>query len=578
MSGSTGRTVRARLLSAELLPKSTLYSVIGVAALAGLSVVAQAEALSRLLAIGVDGAAPGAAARALVLVAAVAAGRGALVWARHVLAARAAARIKAELRGRVFGKLDDLGPGWTAGRQRGELLTMVGKGLDALDPYLAGYFPQLITATAVPVAVVVWLAFTDVISAVTVAVTLPLVPVFGFLVGRHTRLATERRYRALSRLGGHFLDALTGLRTLRSLGRSSAHTEAVRRMAERHRAATMGTLRMAFLSGLVLELVATLSVALVAVPLGLRLLTGDARFSEALLVLVLAPEAYLALRGLGTRFHAAAEGTVAAEQVFALLDTPVPAARRSRRSLPDGPLRIEFEEVVLRHPGRAEAALGGVSFTVAAGERVALVGPSGAGKSSLLALALGLTRPTSGRVLVEGHDLADIDLELWRSRVAWVPQRPHLFDRSVADNIRLARPDATDAEVIAAAVAANAAEFIDTLPEGYRTRIGERGLRLSSGQRQRLALARALIRDAPVVVLDEPTARLDLDGERLVLDAATRLMTGRTVLLATHRPAPLSTVDRVIRISGGSVAPEPFAPEPFASDAIVSDPFAEVAR
>lgn len=549
----------ARLLSAELLARSTLYAGAGAAVLAGMSVVAQAEALSRLLASGVDGAAPGAAARALVFVAAVAVVRGALVWARHVLATRAAARIKAELRGRVFAGLDGLGPGWAADRQRGELLTLVGKGLDGLDPYLTGYLPQLITATVVPVVVLVWLAATDAISALIVAATLPLVPFFGFLVGRHTRLATERQYRALSRLGGHFLDALTGLRTLRALGRSGAHADAVRRMAERHRAATMGTLRIAFLSSLVLELVATLSVALVAVPLGLRLLVGDARFADALLVLVLAPEAYLALRGLGTKFHAAVEGSVVAEQVFALLDTPTPVERPGRRSLPDGPLHLELEDVVLRHPGRPEAALGGVSLTVAAGERVALVGPSGAGKSSLLALVLGLARPTGGRVLVNGHDLADLDPAWWRSQVAWVPQRPHLFDGTVADNIRLARPDATDADVVAAAVAANAAEFIAALPEGYRTRTGERGLRLSSGQRQRLALARALIRDASVVVLDEPTARLDLHGERLVLDAATRLTQGRTVLLATHRPAPLSLADRTIRLSSGVIVPEPLA-------------------
>ncbi|WP_340377070.1 thiol reductant ABC exporter subunit CydD [Streptomyces sp. SS7] len=557
MSASTSRTTMSRLLSAELLARSTLYTVAGAAILVGVSVVAQAEALSRLLALGVDGAAPGAGARSLLLVAAVAVVRGALVWVRHVLATRAAARIKAELRARVFGKLDELGPGWAADRQRGQLLTLVGKGLDGLDPYLTGYLPQLITATVVPAMVLVWLAATDVTSALIVAATLPLVPFFGFLVGRHTRLATERQYRALSRMGGHFLDALTGLRTLRALGRSSAHADAVRRMAERHRAATMGTLRIAFLSSLVLELVATLSVALVAVPLGLRLLVGDARFADALLVLVLAPEAYLALRGLGTKFHAAAEGTVVAEQVFALLDTPTPAARPGRRALPDGPLSLEFEDVVLRHPGRPEPALSGVSLTVAAGERVALVGPSGAGKSSLLALVLGLARPTAGRVLVAGHDLADLDPAWWRSTVAWVPQRPHLFDGTVADNIRLACPDAADADVVAAAVAANAAEFIDELPEGYRTRIGERGLRLSSGQRQRLALARALIRDASVVVLDEPTARLDPHGERLVLDAAARLMEGRTVLLATHRPAPLCLADRVIRVSSGVVVREP---------------------
>ncbi|MCO5994875.1 thiol reductant ABC exporter subunit CydD [Actinoallomurus rhizosphaericola] len=532
----------------------------------GLLVVAQADLLSRVLA----GGAP------LLPLTAVLTGRAVLLAGQGGVFRWTAARRKEELRRRLL----------RAGGPAADV-TLLGRGLDALDPFYAGYLPQRYAAAVIPLAVLIRLVAADWPSALVIAVTLPLIPVFGALVGWRTREATRRQWGLLHRLGGHFLDVVTGLPTLRAYGRDEAQTEVVRAMADGHRRATVRTLRIAFLSSFVLEVIGTLSVALVAVPAGLRLLNGSIGLRTALLVLLLAPEAYLPLRLLGTRFHAAAEGRAVLDQVAEILAEPDaprslvgteeragPAAKLRESGDPRPPAaserppavserraavserraaRIEVRDLVVRYAGAGAPALDGLSLTVEPGERVALSGPSGAGKTTLLRAVLGFVVPESGRILVDGHDLAELDLTVWRSRVAYVPQRPHLFAGTVADNIRLGRPDAEDDAVRAAAEAAAAHEFITALPGGYDAPIGERGLGLSTGQRQRIAIARAHLMDAPIVVLDEPTARLDLAAEAAVADAAARLLDGRTGLLVAHRPALLSIADRVVRLNGREV-------------------------
>lgn len=500
----------------------------------------------------------------LIALACIMATRAAMKWLQQVMADRAAAAVKGSLRRQLLSHTQQLGPGWLAGQQTGAVTTTLGRGLDALDPYFTGYLPQLFVAAVVPAVVVARLFSADLASAATVCVTLPLIPILGILLGLHAKRSARRQWQALEQLGGHFLDNVAGLPTARAFGRAATQAATVRRRAEDHRLATMRTLRAAFLSAVVLELVATVSVALIAVPIGLHLLNGELDLYTAVLILLLAPEAYLPLRLVGSQFHASTEGLAVAERVFAVLDVAAePADRRVAAGGSAAPQasaahEVTFDKVSVQYAGRELSALIDVSLTIDPGEHVALVGRSGAGKSTLLAVLLGLVRPTSGRVVVMSSggpcDLADVDMQDWRQQVAWVPQRPYLFARSVAANIRLGRPTATEEEVRQAAMLAHADDFVQQLPHGYDTSLGEGGTGLSTGQRQRIALARAFLRDAPLLLLDEPTAGLDAISEERVVDATTRLMVGRTVLVVAHRPAMTLTADRIVRLDSGVVA------------------------
>jgi ATP-binding cassette subfamily C protein CydCD len=483
----------------------------------------------------------------LLLLAGVACGRALVGWLTELAAHRASAAVKSELRGRLLERSAALGPGWLSGQRTGSLVALATRGVDALDDYFSRYLPQLGLAVVVPVAVLARIVTEDWVSAAIIVGTLPLIPIFMVLIGWATQSRMDRQWRLLSRLSGHFLDVVAGLPTLKVFGRAKAQAESIKRITGEYRKATLRTLRIAFLSSFALELLATLSVALVAVTIGMRLVHGEMDLYIGLVILVLAPEAYLPLRQVGAQYHAAAEGLAAAEEIFSVLETPVPASGTD--PVPTGPLT--FEDVTVRYPGRATDAVSGVSLTVQPGETVALVGPSGAGKSTLLSVALGFVQPTEGRVRIGEADLADVDLEQWRSKIAWVPQRPHLFAGTIAENVRLARPDADDDALRRALRDAGALEFVDALPQGVDTALGEDGAGLSAGQRQRLALARAFLADRPVLLLDEPTAALDGATETEIVAAVRRLAAGRTVLLVVHRPALLDVADRVVRLGAG---------------------------
>ncbi|MFG2650729.1 thiol reductant ABC exporter subunit CydD [Streptomyces sp. NPDC048436] len=540
------------------LRRHMTYSTV-LALLGPCLVVAQAVLLATVIADGFTGR--GARIAPLAALGAVMASRALLTWVRGLLAQRAAADAKRVLRDRVTRLLRHTGPLRLASRRHGETVTLLTRGLDALDPYVVGYLPTMTATAVVPLTVVAWLAWTDWTSALIIVVTLPLIPVFGALVGLHTARRTARQWQLLARLGGHFLDVVAGLPTLRAFGREQHQARVMGEMAEAHRRATMRTLRVAFLSSFVLETVATLSVALVAVPVGLRLLDGELDLRAALTVLFLAPEAYLPLRAAGAAFHDSAEGIAVAERVFAVLDEEEPRAsaasavsvvRAGRARTPDvRTAHLRLDGVTVHYPGRTAPALRHVSLSVRPGEHVALVGPSGAGKSTLLSLLLGFVDPIAGRVTVGGTDLAELTPDAWRAHVAWVPQRPHLFAATVADNIRLGRPDASDAEVRDAARVASADLFIEELPEAYDTVLGEHGTGISAGQRQRIALARAFLKDAPVLLLDEPTAHLDPESEAAVTRATVDLMRGRTSVLVAHRTSLLPYADRVITVRAG---------------------------
>ncbi len=503
-------------------------------------ILAQAGLLAHALASAALGTGARALAGTLGVLLAVLAARALATYGGEFAALRAAAAVKSQLRRQLTAHLVRLGPAWLGGQSAGELAALSSKGLDALDPYFARFLPQLVLAVAVPVAVLIRVALADWISALVIAVTLPLIPVFAVLVGLHTRARTQRQWQLLARLGGHFLDVVQGLPTLKLFGRDQAQADVIREVTDAHRSATMATLRIAFLSALVLELSAALATALVAVEIGLRLLAGHVSYQTALLVLLLTPEAYLPLRAVGAQFHASMEGVTAAARVCDILGEPLPARLSSVPRVPPD-LRhqaIQLNAVTLAYASRQRPAVDHVSCSIRPGERVVLTGPSGAGKSSLLALLLRFVAPTEGRITVgpDAVDIAGLDLAAWRRQIAWVPQRPHLFEGTVASNIALGQPDATAADIARAAAAAGAAEFIEALPGGYAAPLGERGSRLSAGQRQRIALARAFLRDAPLLLLDEPVAHLDPITARQIMDTVDQLMSGRTVLLVSHRP------------------------------------------
>ncbi|WP_031040120.1 thiol reductant ABC exporter subunit CydD [Streptomyces sp. NRRL F-5650] len=540
------KPIDPRLLRYARATRLFLAAVVALGAVGAGLLVAQAMLIAEVVvgAFQHDMSAAGLRTPLLLLVA-VACGRALVGWLTELAAHRASAAVKSELRGRLLERATALGPGWLSGQRTGSLVALATRGVDALDDYFSRYLPQLGLAVVVPVAVLARIVTEDWVSAAIIVGTLPLIPLFMMLIGWATQSRMDRQWRLLSRLSGHFLDVVAGLPTLKVFGRAKAQAESIKRITGEYRQATMRTLRIAFLSSFALELLATLSVALVAVTIGMRLVHGDMELYDGLVVLVLAPEAYLPLRQVGAQYHAAAEGLAAAEDIFSVLEHPVPASGTGRVPSEGA---LAFENVTVRYPGRGADAVTDVNLTVEPGETVALVGPSGAGKSTLLNALLGFVSPAAGRVRVGGTDLASLDVAAWHARVAWVPQHPHLYAGTIAENVRLARPDADDTALRRALRDAGALEFVDALPEGTETVLGEDGTGLSAGQRQRLALARAFLADRPVLLLDEPTAALDGVTEAEVVDAVRRLARGRTVLLVVHRPALLEVADRVVRL------------------------------
>lgn len=526
------------------------------------------------------------------------------------IATAMAARVKHELRGRMVKKLIELGPQAAKKERSGELLSTLYEGVEQLETFLARYVPQLALSTLVPVAVLCAVVRLDLTTTLILAFTLPLLIFFMILIGVSTKSKTERQFKTLGALSGHFHDVVRGLPTLRIFNRSKAQLAIIARIGDEHRRATMGTLRLAFLSAFVMELFATLCTAIVAVFLGLRLIDGGISFYNAYCALLLTPEFYLPVRALGTQFHTGMNGRISAERILNLLEEEAPGWTEREGAVtaepPEGSegYRIELLNAGFRYPaeeagqaaasankaggmagqeseagapeaeaaaGKAEApaaeeagaeqagavlkrsALSGISLTVEPGQRVAVIGHTGAGKSTLLELLQGFLRPSEGTIRVNGVDMAELSIGWWRSKLAVVAQRTHLFQGTVLDNIRLGRPDASEAEVLEASRRAQADEFIRRLPQGYGTLIGE-AVRLSGGQMQRLSIARALLKNAPVLLLDEPTAQLDLQNEALVQLAWNELFRGRTVIMAAHRLDTVRMADWLVVLKQGRIA------------------------
>lgn len=535
----------------------------------GLLTVLQAGLLARAIeAAFLQGRGLPASVPWLGAVPAVLAGRATLYWVGETAAGRAAARIQHRLRLKLLDRLTARGPVFAAGERRGELVTALAEGVDALEPYFARYLPQLALTALVPLLILGFVFPADRLSGLLLLLTAPLLPLFQALIGREAERLSDRQWAMLGRLGAHFLDVLQGLDTLKLFGRSREQAAVIARASRDFHGAILRVLRVAFLSALALELLASLSTALVAVTLGLRLLAGRLSFGRALFVLLLVPEFYGPFRLLASRFHAGLAGVSAGRRISALLaagaasdgrppQPPLdPSTAGSAYAGSACPTTLALEDVHFAYDGGARPALSGVSLVLRPGERVALVGPSGAGKSTLLRLILRFLRPDWGRILVDGRPLEELPAGEWYRRVALVPQEPHLFYGTAAENLRLAATGASDVELRAAAKLAGADTFLRRLPQGYDTLLGERGFRLSGGEAQRLALARAFLKDAPLLLLDEPAAGLDPESEALVQEALVRLAQGRTVLAVAHRLSTAAQADRIMVLDGGRVVEE----------------------
>jgi ATP-binding cassette subfamily C protein CydD len=525
------------------------------------------------------------------------AARAVLLWAGEAAAIGAGARVRIAVRSELARHLLALGPVALAGERTGALTVALIDSVEALDAYVARYLPARAASALVPLTVAIAVLAADKLSALILVLAVPLIPVFMVLIGRGAEKLNQAQWARLARLAAHFLEALQLLTTLKLFNASKREAETIARVSDEYRQATMAVLRVAFLSSLALEFFATVGVALVAIAVGFRLLWAEIGFGDGLFVLLLAPEFFQPLRGLGTQYHARMAAVTAAERIAALLARPlsplvvvgedppstpsagtgtarrgwrsgagarvlVPGSRHDEEGCDAAPVAapsLAFDHVSLTYPD-GRIALTDVTFHLPPGRVTALIGPSGAGKSSIAALLLRFVAPTAGTIRVDGADLAAIDPTAWRQHIAWVPQRPHLFHGSIAANIRLGDPDADDAAVARASALVGADAFIARLPAGYNHVIGERGAGLSGGQARLVALARAALHDAPLLILDEPTASLDVDTEHLAAQAVRRLGEGRTVLIIAHRPEAVRHADATLRLHGGRIMQEAAAP------------------
>ncbi len=546
-----------RLLSSTGTAHKPLAITIALGTADGIAVVFQAWAISRIVSAAfLTGAGIAQVQSELILLLLLSLLRLALSTFREVAAQRAANLVKSDIRSRLLSHLLALGPAYTTAERSGELTNTIQEGVESLDAYIRQYLPQLALAAIVPLAIFLFILPVDLLSAFVLLLTAPLIPIFMVLIGDAAEVQTRRQWSVLSGMSATFLDAIQGLTTLKLLGRSRAMIAEIVNISDRFRHSTMRVLRVAFLSAFVLEMVATISTAVVAVEIGLRLLYGRIEFEQAFFVLLLAPAFYLPLRLLGTRFHSGMSGVAAAQRIFDILDQPAPAAKINQ---PDDRQHLEFHEAIefrnvrLAYEDGKRIALDGATFAIPQGKIVGVVGPTGCGKSTLAHLLLRFAEPGSGEILIDGMLLEDIDAEAWRRLLSWVPQQPYIFNTSAAKNICFSRPQAHFTEIKTAAERAGAHNFIGSLPQGYDTILGEGGSRLSGGEAQRIAIARAFLKESPIIILDEVTAHLDAEIEAEVLDSLRDLLAGRTALIIAHRLRTVINADEILVLSRGQI-------------------------
>ncbi len=489
-------------------------------------------------------------------------GKALSIWGTEICANAVAQKVKTDLREKLLAHLTTLGPAFTQAERTGELANAAMEGIEALDAYFSQYLPQLIFAATIPLTILILIFPLDILTGIVFFLTAPLVPFFMIMIGKSAEILTSRQFTNLGRLSAHFFDVLQGLTTLKALGQARGQAQVIANVSEQYRKLTMQVLRVTFLSSLALELVTTLSTALVAVEIGLRLLYGTLDFLPVMFILIIAPDFYLPLRQLGLKFHAGMPGASASKRIFEILDLPlvntektmsIPVLVHSSPRLGETDFKLTFDRVTYQYPGRRLPALDQVSFQINPGEMTALVGASGAGKSTIANLILRFIEPASGSIFVAGKPLAEIPAREWLDEVSWVPQTPYLFHDTLAANLKLARQMADEQDLVRACEQAGLMDFVSSLPLGFETQIGERGTRLSGGQAQRIALARAFLKNSQFLLLDEPTSNLDPGLESELRTTLQSLMRGRTTLVIAHRISTVYQADSILVLENGSL-------------------------
>ena len=480
--------------------------------------------------------------------------RALLIWVRERLAQQKAVRIKSALRLKLFGHLLELGPSYTRSEKTGGLVAVVMDGVEKLDDYFTRYIPSVIHLIILPPTIILFALYIDWLSGLIMLFTGPLIVFFMWLIGTWAKNLTQKLWQELSSMSSYFLDALQGLKTFKIFGANRKESENVAIISDNYRNVTMKVLRVAFLSGMVLELAASISIALVAVQVGIRLIEGLMVYQLGLFVLLLTPEFYLPFRALGQHYHSGMEGVAAAEKIFEITDSSqFKSEPESIVSISNHKITLDFTDVSFTYPISEQPALQNIVCRLEPDTLTAAVGKTGSGKSTFAYLLMGYLQASSGKIMVNGIPLDQLDPEEWKAHIAYVPQQPHFFNMSVLENLLMANPKASHDQVIEATKNAGAHEFINQLPKGYHTLLSENASRLSGGERQRLAIARAFLKDAPMLILDEPTSNLDPESEEHIAEATERLIKNRTTLIIAHRLKTVYRADNILVFDNGRI-------------------------
>jgi len=537
----------------------------------GLLIMAQAWLISRIVhSAFMEGFEPVRLGPLLAVLCAVVVLKAATAWGREIAGFQAGAAVRGQVRRDLAAHLIAVGPVGISPLPSGRLVSSALEQVEALQNFVARYVPQLALAALLPLAILVFIFPISWAAGAILLVTAPMIPLFMILVGMGAESISQRHFQSLARMSAHFLDVLRGLTTLKLFGQSKAQADKIQGVSRQYRHRTMAVLRVAFLSSAVLEFFSAIAIALVAVYLGMYFLGyldfgafgRPIKFSAGFFILLLAPDYFLPLRELGTHYHARADAVGAAEEILRVYELPQAAAQsvQGRAKLTTAET-IRFESVSMHYGSPSRPGIDNISFTLRRGEKVAVVGASGAGKSTLIHLLLGFIRPDRGTILIDDVPLGDLLQNDWRRQAAWIGQNPMLFSGTIRENISLSRPDADDGRIETAARQAGVMEFAAKRESGLDAQVGEQGKALSMGQAQRVALARAFLKDAPLLLLDEPTASLDTATEARILTDLDHWSQGRTILMATHRPAPLALADRILILKQGRMVAQGSYPE-----------------